>query len=166
MLMPCYEYFRSYNASLQTILASFWSFLTELSVGKSELYIVIGHWFFWDKKLILTLDHSEGTSNYCGNWLNSQGNTWPPCSPAWSSSSHTLLFQKHTNKTESRPRCATVDSCKWEKTRRKLNKLRTLTFRSAVCEKWNEQRHIINVFQMRAHLVNPTWKFGLQKEQD
>lgn len=38
-----------------------------------------------------------------------------------------------------------------------------LTLWGAVCEEGHQQRHIVNVLQVRSDLVDPPWKFGLKR---
>lgn len=38
-----------------------------------------------------------------------------------------------------------------------------LTLWGAVCEEGHQQRHIVDVLQVRSDLVNPPWEFGLKK---
>ena len=40
-----------------------------------------------------------------------------------------------------------------------------LTLRGAVCEEGHQQRHIVYVLQVRSHLVDPPWEFGLKKRK-
>lgn len=41
-----------------------------------------------------------------------------------------------------------------------------LTVRSAVSEEWHQERHIINVLQMRTDLVDTTRQLGLLEKSD
>lgn len=40
-----------------------------------------------------------------------------------------------------------------------------LTLLSAVCEEGHQQRHVVYVLQVRSHLVDPPWEFGLKKRK-
>lgn len=40
-----------------------------------------------------------------------------------------------------------------------------LTLWGAVCEEGHQQRHIVYILQVRSHLVDPPWEFGLKKRK-